>query len=141
MKELEKINTVDRKLIEKELKKRQKEAEKILESIDKTEEFLQKLEKKLSEIPEVGEFLSYIPVFASLIRNYVYKEYTDIPYLSIIAIVGALLYFLSPIDLLPDAIGGIGYADDALVIAICLKMVETDLELYDKWRAKNGKIV
>lgn len=38
---------------------------------------------------------------------------------------GALLYFLSPIDLIPDFIAGIGYLDDAAVVTSALKAAQT----------------
>ena len=75
----------------------------------------------------------------SLIRSYVKKEYTDIPIGSILAIISALIYFVSPIDIVPDFIPGVGYVDDALVIAACLKLVESDVQEYIKWRKANGK--
>ncbi len=124
---------------EQELKKGYEKAEEILNDKSKMEEFLQRLEKKLESIPVAGEKLAYIPVFASLLNSYVKKEYTDIPIGTIIAIISALLYFVSPLDVIPDVIPGIGHIDDATVALACLKLVETDIETYDEWRIKNGK--
>lgn len=39
-------------------------------------------------------------------------------------IAGAVLYFLSPMDLIPDFIAGIGYADDAAVVIGAFKAVQ-----------------
>ncbi len=50
------------------------------------------------------------------------------------AIVAALLYVLSPVDLIPDAIPIIGMVDDALVVAACLKLVKQDLADFEAWR-------
>lgn len=58
---------------------------------------------------------------------------------SIIAIVSALIYFVSPIDLLPDSIPVLGYVDDVAVFAFVWNMVEDDVEEYKKWQVKNGK--
>ena len=77
----------------------------------------------------------------SLIRNYVKKEYTEIPLGTIIAILSALIYIISPIDFVPDAIPGAGYIDDALVIGACLKLVSSDVDDYEKWRKENNKLV
>lgn len=38
-----------------------------------------------------------------------------------VALVALLVYLLSPIDLIPDVIPVLGYADDALVVAIALR--------------------
>ena len=103
------------------------------------ERFLQRLEKKLRVIPYAGDKLANISIMASLLRSYVKKEYQDIPIGSIIAILSALIYFVSPIDIIPDSIPIIGYFDDAAVVAACWKLVETDVEEYIKWRKENNK--
>ena len=86
----------------------------------------------------LGETLSYVPVFIDLVYNYIKKKYTDIPVGSIISIVAALIYFVSPIDLIPDFIPGMGLIDDAGVILFCLNLVKSDLDDFKKWRTENG---
>jgi uncharacterized membrane protein YkvA (DUF1232 family) len=124
-----------------ELEKGYASAEKLLGDRDALERFLQRLEKKLRKLPLAGNALASIPVLASLIRSYTKKEYTDIPIGSIIAIISALIYFVSPIDFIPDFIPGVGHVDDTVVIAACLKLVESDVEEYIKWRKANGKVI
>lgn len=122
-----------------ELKKGYEEAEKLLENEDKLERFLQRLEKKLKIIPIAGDKLAVVPVMASLLKNYAEKEYTDIPIGTIIAIISALMYFVSPIDFVPDSIPVLGYFDDAAVVAACWKLVQSDVDEYVEWRKENGK--
>lgn len=52
-------------------------------------------------------------------------------------IAGALLYFLSPIDFIPDSIPGIGYVDDAAVVLACLKLVQSDVDEYREWQSQS----
>ena len=132
-------NKFSQEVLEKEIKKNESKAKKLLEDQDKMERFLQRLENKLKKIPAVGKKLSNVPVMISLVRSYIKKEYVDIPIGSIIAIVGALIYFFSPVDLIPDSIPILGYCDDALVIGIAWKLVESDVIEYQKWQFENGK--
>ncbi|NLD87373.1 MAG: DUF1232 domain-containing protein [Clostridiales bacterium] len=60
---------------------------------------------------------------------------------TIIAITSALLYFVSPLDVVPDSIPVLGYIDDAAVIAVCWKLVESDVKEYVKWREDNGLLI
>lgn len=124
-----------------ELEKGYEQAKNLLNDQDKIERFLQRLEKKLKVIPIVGNRLANISVMASLLRSFLKKEYTDIPIGSIIAITSALIYFVSPIDIIPDSIPIIGYSDDVAVVAVCWKLVESDVEEYVKWRQANGMIL
>ena len=116
------------------LKDKFDEAMAFLDDTVKTESLLQKIEKKLENVPLVGEGLSVVPVMVSLVRSYVRKEYTDIPKNSVIAMVATFIYLISPIDLIPDSLGAIGLVDDALVVAACWKMVGDDVRAYEKWR-------
>ena len=69
------------------------------------------------------------------------------PYWAISAGALALLYVLNPADVIPDVIIGVGYLDDATVVAFCLKLIERELERYKQWKAANaagaqsGKVV
>lgn len=101
------------------------------------EHFLERLENKLSRIPKAGKYLSDIPVLISLVKAYVDKTYVEIPVGSIIAIIGALIYFLSPFDVIPDIIPVFGILDDAAVIAFASKLVHEDLMEYKAWRDAN----
>ena len=118
----------------KQLDNGMEEAEEILKNKDKMEKFLYDLEQKLQTVPLAGNVLSMIPTMISLIKSYIKKEYTEIPVGTIAAVISALLYWVSPVDLIPDIIPGVGYMDDAAVIAVCLKLVGDDLEEYKKWR-------
>ena len=78
--------------------------------------------------------LSDIPLLVSLVKSYIGGEYKEIPYNSIIAVVAVLLYVISPIDIVPDAIPVVGFADDAAAVAFCVKMIHDDLVKYKAWR-------
>ena len=125
---------MDEEEAKKELEKGYQEAEELLDNQDKMEDFLRKIEVKLNEIPVAGKSLSKVPLLVSLLKSYWKKEYKDIPVKSIIAIISALLYWLLPADVIPDMIPGIGYIDDASVLAFCLKLINDDLKDYEKWR-------
>lgn len=131
----------DEKKAEEELKKGYSLAEDMLNDEDKMERFLQRLEKKLKKIPLAGDKLAAILIMTSLVKSYIKKEYSDIPIGTIIAIISALIYFVSPIDIIPDSIPFLGYFDDAAVVAACWKLVDSDIEEYEKWREKNNKII
>ena len=124
-----------------EIEKRYGEAETLLHDEDKLEQFLQKLEQKLRVVPVAGNQLATIPVMASMIRSYLKKEYTLAPMGTLLAILGALLYFMSPIDLVPDIIPGLGYLDDAAVVALCWKWVSADVQAYERWQEERRRFI
>jgi uncharacterized membrane protein YkvA (DUF1232 family) len=74
-----------------------------------------------------------------LLQAYSRHEYTDIPWGSIVLVVVAIIYFVSPVDLIPDFIPVAGYIDDASVIAFVLRQVRTDLDKFSAWEAARGQ--
>ena len=96
-------------------------------------------EKKLEKIPTVGDWFADLPATISLIRSYIRKEYSDVPIASIIAALAAALYVVSPVDLVPDFIPGVGMLDDAAVLVLCWKMIHDDVDKYQEWRKQAGK--
>ena len=77
-----------------------------------------------------------IKLLISLLKDYYKGDYRDIPFKSIALIAAAILYFIAPIDAIPDFIPVFGYIVDASVITLCLKAVHDDLQGYKDWRAK-----
>ncbi len=119
------------------------EAVAIIEDADKWNEFKEKLDaflKKAEKIPVLGRVIDDIITMVALVDSYVKKEYRSIPLGTIISIVAALIYVLSPIDLIPDFIPVIGYLDDAAVVLLVLGLgVDKDLDKYRKWQEENRK--
>lgn len=125
--------------LKKQIEDKSAEAVELVNDTDKLERFLQRLERKLNKVPGIGKALADIMMLISLVRAYAKKEYTDVPIGTIIAIVGALIYFVSPIDLIPDNVPVIGYLDDLAVINFALKLVHDDIEEYKEWKENSGK--
>ena len=134
---------------ESQINRRKVEAEVILDDEDRANDFADEAEAKADRIGRksifskrlsVRDFVSYIRLFTSLVRSYAKKEYREIPVGTIIAIVATLIYFVSPIDILPDFIPGFGYVDDAAVVAFCFMNVKSDLDLYRNWLASRKNI-
>ena len=134
---------------ESQINRRKVEAEVILDDEDRANDFADEAEAKADRLGRksifskrlsVRDFVSYIRLFTSLVRSYAKKEYREIPVGTIIAIVATLIYFVSPIDILPDFIPGFGYVDDVTVVAFCFMNVKSDLDLYRNWLASRKNI-
>lgn len=96
------------------------------------------IEDKFGLSGPLGKYIKDLKLLFSIIQDYWSGEYREIPWASIASIVAALTYILSPIDLIPDPIPVIGLIDDALVLAVCLEFVGSDLKKYEKWKIDNA---
>jgi len=94
----------------------------------------QAVEQKIRNSGRLSRFGTDVKLMFSLLRDYWRGDYRAVPWKSIAAMAGALIYVLNPIDLIPDIIFGFGFLDDAGVVALCLKLVEADLHRYAAWK-------
>lgn len=70
-----------------------------------------------------------------LVRAYVRKDYTNVPWRSIVLSTVAIVYFVSPIDLIPDAIPIVGFIDDIAVLGWVVAAIKNDLEAFRLWES------
>lgn len=96
----------------------------------------QAIEEKVKSSGKLNRFRADIKLMFAMIRDYWNGSYRDVPWKSIAAIAGALIYVLNPLDVIPDLLIGIGFLDDAGVVALCLKLVESDLHRYAAWKER-----
>jgi len=81
----------------------------------------------------LGEVWRYLTALIRLTRAYYNKRYTDVPWQTIVLAIAGLIYFVSPIDLIPDFIPVAGYLDDAAVIAFVVASIKADLDNFLEW--------
>jgi uncharacterized membrane protein YkvA (DUF1232 family) len=87
------------------------------------------------DVPQpLKELWADLKAMVTCVRDYWSGTYREIPWKSIAAMTGAIVYFVSPIDVIPDFVPLIGYVDDAAVISLALKWVADDLAAYRRWK-------
>ena len=126
------IKKVDESFIKKGAKRIKKE------DIEKVTRKADDIEKKVRESGPLKRYIDDVKLLLSLVKDYWLGDYKEIPYWAIGATVFALLYVLSPVDLIPDFIPVVGLVDDAAVVALCLYMIEQELHDYSEWKAQNA---
>jgi uncharacterized membrane protein YkvA (DUF1232 family) len=97
-----------------------KEAERVTEQdIEKVLDKSEEIRKRFETGGPLGKFVDDFKLLITLVQDYAKGQYRKIPFWTIAAIVGALLYVLNPLDLIPDFIPLVGQIDDAAIIAAC----------------------
>lgn len=81
----------------------------------------------------LGEGVDDIRTLTRLVSAWARGEDRNIPVASIVAALGALVYFLMPLDAIPDFIVALGFVDDLAVLARVVHYIRRDL---DEFRAR-----
>ena len=82
---------------------------------------------------KLDAFWSYLSALMRLARAYYTRQYTAVPWKTIVVTIAAIIYFVSPIDFIPDFIPFLGLTDDAIVIAFVVKQIKADLDNFLAW--------
>ncbi len=114
------------------------QAQELLEDPSKIGDLLSQLEKKLKDVPVIGETVSDVPLMIQMIKSYITREYTEVSPKVVATMVSAILYLVSKNDIIPDNTPMLGYADDIAIFALCLKANSEELKAFAKWRDSNA---
>jgi uncharacterized membrane protein YkvA (DUF1232 family) len=86
-----------------------------------------------------NNFIEKVYTFVRMMRSVIQGEYRELPWKSIILIVAGLIYFVSPVDLIPDFIPLSGLVDDVSIILWIFSSLQDDIAQYSEWEAEVKK--
>ncbi len=77
-----------------------------------------------------------VTTLTAMVKDYAAGHYREVPQKSIFAATAALLYILNPLDLIPDLVPALGLVDDAAVLTMVVKAIQSDVHAYRGWTKK-----
>ncbi len=104
--------------------------EKVKDLLSSSKEKLHGINFEDSKISRLGINLRII---IRVIKAYANGSYRGMPWKSVMALVAGLVYFLMPLDLMPDFIPFTGYLDDFTVIMLLSSAFQQDIEDFLLW--------
>ncbi len=93
----------------------------------------QKLKGLAENSKDLQELKSKLETLVQMGKLHLSGEYQAFPTSSLVLIVFALLYFVTPTDLIPDFIPAIGFSDDATVVMLIAKKLNRDINRFNEW--------
>ena len=97
-------------------------------------------EKKAEQMAKESSFLRQywkdIKTSFALLKDWYMGNYTKIPFRMVASIAAAMLYLVSPLDVVPDWVPFGGLLDDALVLAAVFTISRRDLDEYLAWASR-----
>jgi uncharacterized membrane protein YkvA (DUF1232 family) len=81
-----------------------------------------------------------LPLLLRLLKAWKDGSYRGLSVRTLSFLAAALIYVLSPVDLLPDFIPGLGMIDDAAVLAFLLHSMTQDLAAFRVWEQNRVKV-
>ena len=73
-----------------------------------------------------------------MLKAWAKGDYRMMPWKTIVWALAAVVYFMNPLDMVPDFIPGIGYLDDAVVLGFVMNSIRKDVSKFLEWEQKIG---
>ena len=90
--------------------------------------------KNIIKLGLLARLFQNLKLLLPLVKDYWKGAYRDVSAKSLIIFAAAILYIISPIDLIPDYIIGLDQIDDLAILSLSLYFLERDLLKYKEWK-------
>jgi len=77
--------------------------------------------------------------FGRLAKAYATGKYRDVPWKSMLILLAAVLYFINPLDLIPDLIPVAGLTDDFAILLWVYNSIEEEIDKFLAWEESQAR--
>ena len=92
-----------------------------------------KLQSIVDSNEKLKEFTEKVSLMIRMLKAQFTGDYRDFPWKSLVMIAGALIYFITPFDLIPDFIPALGLTDDATIVYWIYQSLQEDVDKFKQW--------
>jgi uncharacterized membrane protein YkvA (DUF1232 family) len=127
-----------KKRLEAEFAQAVKSAKSYVDDPQRLQALYQEATKEAAALPRepFRDMWPYLQTMLRMIRAYYRGEYRGVSEPTLVVIVAAIIYVISPLDVIPDAIPTIGFLDDATVLALAVRRTRQDLDDFMTWETE-----
>lgn len=120
----------------KGFKAAKEKAKQIIGDDKKLSQLLDDGQKKAKEKQEkLKSVWSDFQTLFRLIKAWWRKEYTSVPWKTILYAIAAIFYFVNPFDVVPDFIPALGLLDDLTLITFVINSLKKDIDQFINWES------
>lgn len=111
-----------------------KQAEEYASNPEKISDLLEEAQRKAEKNRDrISEALDGLQSLSRLLKAWLHGKYTTVPWRTIVLSIAAILYFVNPLDVVPDLLPAFGFLDDAGVLAFVLQSIRKDIDRFLDW--------
>ncbi len=117
-------------------KKAERRASRYLKQPGRLKRLLEKAKNKATTAGgALGKGRDFLFSAIRLLRAYATGNYRDVEFRSLLLILSAVIYFLMPVDAIPDFILGSGFIDDAALLGWTFTAVRHEMDKFADWES------
>jgi len=112
------------------------QAEKVIQEEGRVYELIRKATEKIEKLGRktFGDTWDEVLLVVEMIKSWAQGDYQDISKKSVIMMIAAIIYFVAPLDAVPDFLFGWGYLDDLAVLRLVFGQIKVEMEKFKDWK-------
>jgi uncharacterized membrane protein YkvA (DUF1232 family) len=120
-------------------------AVKVLQNHGQTDERVASAEHKAGEHRgALSAIWNDLTSLLRIVKSWRAGRYREVPWRTVVLSTAAILYFLDPLDVVPDIIPVFGFIDDAAMIAWVMTAIRSDVSKFRAWeesQSQSGPVI
>jgi uncharacterized membrane protein YkvA (DUF1232 family) len=88
----------------------------------------------------LNDGIGQLQLLVRMVRSYASGEYRGIATSSLLKVVATLIYFVSPLDFIPDFLPVIGMADDLALLVWVFNSLDSEIQKFSDWE-RHKKVI
>ena len=117
-------------------------ASRMAEERTRFKQFIKKVGEKTKRISayhvNLKELINQVQLLMRMLTKYFNGEYNGFSQGTILTLLFGLVYFLTPLDVIPDFIPLVGFSDDLSVIYFIIKNLRKDIAAFNEWEVSQS---
>lgn len=77
--------------------------------------------------------------FGRLAKAYATGQYRAVPWRTMLILLAAVIYFINPLDLIPDLLPVAGFTDDFAILVWVYNTIEAEVDKFLAWEASQAR--
>ena len=121
-----------------------RQARRLINEQSQVKELIWQVSQKLQNIngsnKQINELMDYVQLFVRMIKRSITGEYSAFSHKTLLSLVFGLLYFVTPMDVVPDFIPLLGFSDDLSIVYFIIKNFKSDIEAFKVWELNRQSV-
>lgn len=101
----------------------------------------EKIKKLTEESDEFQDLRLKLDVLIRMAKTHISGEFKAFSWRTILLVVFGLLYFIAPLDVIPDFLPALGYSDDVSIIYFIFQKLSDDIDRFGEWEISQTKSI
>ncbi|MFK7951653.1 MAG: YkvA family protein [Ekhidna sp.] len=101
----------------------------------------EKIQRLTNNSEEFQEFRSKLDLLLRMAKAHIAGEFKAFSWKTILLIIFGLLYFIAPLDVIPDFLPALGYSDDVSIVYFIFQKLSEDIERFSEWEIAQTKSI